>query len=157
MSGMGAVLQLTNPTVVAAFRAALIHQAIVALLIFFLIALLWVSVREWVPSSATGGAAAPPVTPAEPPARERSLAASPAARACGLAGLTAAAFSPAGAPLPAGAARGPAAAVTLAAGPGGGFEALVAHGRQLSVGQATGAGWAQVQLIKVAIPYGSSG
>jgi hypothetical protein len=34
------------------------HQGIVALLIFFLLALLWMSVREWVPSSAAGGAAA---------------------------------------------------------------------------------------------------
>ena len=70
MSGMGAVLQLTNPTVVAAFRAALIHQGIIALLIFFLLALAWVSAREWVPSSRTGGdrpAAASTVT--EPRAR----------------------------------------------------------------------------------------
>ena len=35
MSGMGGTLQLLNPTVVAAFRAALIHQGIIALLIFF--------------------------------------------------------------------------------------------------------------------------
>ncbi len=59
--------------------------------------------------------------------------------------------------LPAGAASGPPAAATLAAGPGGGFEALIAHGGQLSVWQVTSAGWARVQLIKVAIPYGSSG
>jgi hypothetical protein len=38
MSGMGSTLQLTNSTVVAAFRSALIHQGIVALLIFFLLA-----------------------------------------------------------------------------------------------------------------------
>jgi hypothetical protein len=30
MSGMGSVLQLTNPTVVAAFRAALLRQGIAA-------------------------------------------------------------------------------------------------------------------------------
>jgi hypothetical protein len=62
-------------------------------------------------------------------------------------------------PLPAGAAGVPAAAVTLAAGPGTGFEALIAHGGQLSVWQLTGGGtgWEQVQVIKVAIPYGSSG
>jgi hypothetical protein len=54
---MGSVLQLTNPTVVAAFRSALLHQGIIALLIFFLLALLWVSVREWVPASRAGGAA----------------------------------------------------------------------------------------------------
>jgi cytochrome oxidase Cu insertion factor (SCO1/SenC/PrrC family) len=55
MSGMGSVLQLTNPTVVAAFRAALLHQGIIALLIFFLLALLWISVREWIPSTRAGG------------------------------------------------------------------------------------------------------
>jgi cytochrome oxidase Cu insertion factor (SCO1/SenC/PrrC family) len=48
---MGSILQLTNPTVVAAFRAALLHQGIIALLIFFLLALLWISVREWVPAT----------------------------------------------------------------------------------------------------------
>ena len=62
-------------------------------------------------------------------------------------------------PLPAGAAGVPAAAATLAAGPGSGFEALIAHGqlpyRQLAT--VGGTGWEQVQVIKVAIPYGSSG
>ena len=70
MSGMGSVLQLTNPTVVAAFRAALVHQGIVALLIFFLLALVWVSAREWVPSSRPGGSgSAAAATFTEPPAR----------------------------------------------------------------------------------------
>ena len=51
MSGMGSTLQLNNATVVGAFRSALLHQGIIALLIFFLLAMLWVSVREWVPGS----------------------------------------------------------------------------------------------------------
>ena len=51
MSGMGSSLQLTNQSVVAAFRSALIHQGIIALLIFFLLAMLWVSVREWLPAA----------------------------------------------------------------------------------------------------------
>ncbi len=38
---------------VAAFQSALIHQGIIALLIFFLLAMLWVSVREWVPGHGT--------------------------------------------------------------------------------------------------------
>jgi cytochrome oxidase Cu insertion factor (SCO1/SenC/PrrC family) len=67
---MGSVLQLTNPTVVAAFRAALVHQGIIALLIFFLLALVWVSAREWVPSSRPGGSgSAAAATFTEPPAR----------------------------------------------------------------------------------------
>jgi hypothetical protein len=61
--------------------------------------------------------------------------------------------------LPAGAAELPPAAATLAAGPAGGFEALIAHGARLSVWQLApgNAGWDQVQVINVAIPYGSSG
>jgi hypothetical protein len=61
--------------------------------------------------------------------------------------------------LPAGAAKLPAAAAILAAGPGGGFEALTAHGGLLSVWQLApgAAGWERAQVINVAIPYGSSG
>jgi cytochrome oxidase Cu insertion factor (SCO1/SenC/PrrC family) len=70
MSGMGSTLQLNNPTVVAAFRAALIHQGIIALLIFFLLAMLWVSVREWVPGSRTSFGSPAGGRPAEPRGRQ---------------------------------------------------------------------------------------
>jgi cytochrome oxidase Cu insertion factor (SCO1/SenC/PrrC family) len=69
MSGMGSSLQLTNQTVVAAFRSALIHQGIIALLIFFLLAMLWVSVREWLPAARHRPGAAPGGLAAEPAAR----------------------------------------------------------------------------------------
>lgn len=71
MSGMGSVLQITNPVVVAAFRSALLHQGIIALLIFFLLALLWVSLREWIPSSRGPGRALAAAAggPAEPRGR----------------------------------------------------------------------------------------
>jgi cytochrome oxidase Cu insertion factor (SCO1/SenC/PrrC family) len=69
MSGMGSSLQLTNQTVVAAFRSALIHQGIIALLIFFLLAMLWVSVREWLPAARHRPGAAPAGLAAEPAAR----------------------------------------------------------------------------------------
>jgi cytochrome oxidase Cu insertion factor (SCO1/SenC/PrrC family) len=69
MSGMGSTLQLTNSTVVAAFRSALIHQGIVALLIFFLLAMLWVSVREWGPAARAGGRPAAGPHAAEPKGR----------------------------------------------------------------------------------------
>src|ERR1039457_7111383 len=70
MSGMGSVLQLTNPTVVDAVRAALLHQGVVALLIFFLLSLGSASAREWVAASRAGGAGpAGAATFAEPPAR----------------------------------------------------------------------------------------
>jgi cytochrome oxidase Cu insertion factor (SCO1/SenC/PrrC family) len=70
MSGMGSTLQLNNPTVVAAFRSALIHQGIIALLIFFLLAMLWVSVREWVPGSRTSFGPPAGGLPAEPRGRQ---------------------------------------------------------------------------------------
>ena len=70
MSGMGSTLQLNNPMVVAAFRSALIHQGIVALLIFFLLAMLWVSVREWVPGSRTSFGPPAEGRPAEPRGRQ---------------------------------------------------------------------------------------
>ncbi len=69
MSGMGSSLQLTNQTVVAAFRSALIHQGIIALLIFFLLAMLWVSVREWLPAARHRPAPASAGLAAEPAAR----------------------------------------------------------------------------------------
>jgi cytochrome oxidase Cu insertion factor (SCO1/SenC/PrrC family) len=69
MSGMGSSLQLTNQTVVAAFRSALIHQGIIALLIFFLLAMLWVSVREWLPAARHRPGPAPAGLAAEPAAR----------------------------------------------------------------------------------------
>ena len=65
MSGMGSSLQLTNSTIVAAFRSALVHQGIIALLIYFLLAMVWVSAREWLP--VTGQQ--PPAVAAEPAAR----------------------------------------------------------------------------------------
>jgi len=54
----------------------------------------------------------------------------------------------------------PAGGVTLGADPAGGFQALTGRGGQLSVWtQASGGrgGWHRSQVVKVAIPYGSSG
>ena len=65
MSGMGSSLQLANSTIVAAFRSALIHQGIIALLIYFLLAMLWVSAREWLPAAGPQSSA----VAAEPAAR----------------------------------------------------------------------------------------
>ncbi len=70
MSGMGLTLQLNNPTVVAAFRSALIHQGVIALLIFFLLAMIWVSVREWVPGPRTSFRPAAGELAAEPRGRQ---------------------------------------------------------------------------------------
>ncbi len=61
--------------------------------------------------------------------------------------------------LPAGTSALPPGAATLAAGTAGTFQALIAHGSQLSVWAlpAGGTAWTRSQVINVAIPYGSSG
>ncbi len=45
---------------------------------------------------------------------------------------------------------------TLAPGPGGGYDALAVSGSRLTVWRLTKGAWAEVQLIKVPIEYGSS-
>jgi cytochrome oxidase Cu insertion factor (SCO1/SenC/PrrC family) len=62
MPGMNSGLTDNNATVVAAFRAALLHQGFIVLAVLAVLALTWVSVREWVPAVKTamaGRAAAP--------------------------------------------------------------------------------------------------
>jgi cytochrome oxidase Cu insertion factor (SCO1/SenC/PrrC family) len=46
MPGMNSGLNVDDPTVVAAFRSALLHQGIIALAIFAVLSVIWVSVRE---------------------------------------------------------------------------------------------------------------
>jgi cytochrome oxidase Cu insertion factor (SCO1/SenC/PrrC family) len=54
MPGMRSGLNLGNPLLVAAFRSALLHQGLIALLVFGVLALAWVSVREWRLGEAAG-------------------------------------------------------------------------------------------------------
>ena len=60
MSGMNSGLNINDPTVIAAFKAALIHQGLIALLIFLVLGFAWVTVRAWLPAAARAGAG--PVT-----------------------------------------------------------------------------------------------
>lgn len=46
MPGMNSGLNVNDPTVVAAFHAALLHQGLFALLIFALLSIVWVAVRD---------------------------------------------------------------------------------------------------------------
>ena len=46
MPGMNSGLNVNDPTVVAAFRSALLHQALIALLIFAVLALAWASTAK---------------------------------------------------------------------------------------------------------------
>ena len=56
MSGMNSGINVNDPTVVAAFKAALLHQGIIALVIFALLGFAWITVRAWLPAAAEGGA-----------------------------------------------------------------------------------------------------
>jgi cytochrome oxidase Cu insertion factor (SCO1/SenC/PrrC family) len=49
MPGMNSGLNSNNATIVAAFRSALLHQGIIVLFVFALLAVAWVAVREWMP------------------------------------------------------------------------------------------------------------
>ena len=66
MPGMNSGLNVDDPTVVAAFRSALLHQAIIALAIFAVLSVVWVSVRERHVAGAAGAerAARRPAEPA---------------------------------------------------------------------------------------------
>ena len=73
MPGMNSGVNIDDPTVVAAFKAALLHQGLIALLIFALLGLAWVSVRAWQPFARNGApeaAAAPAPVQAEPAWRQ---------------------------------------------------------------------------------------
>jgi cytochrome oxidase Cu insertion factor (SCO1/SenC/PrrC family) len=56
MPGMNSGLNLSDPTVVAAFKTALVHQGLIALLIFALVGLAWLTVRTWLPAARAGAA-----------------------------------------------------------------------------------------------------
>jgi cytochrome oxidase Cu insertion factor (SCO1/SenC/PrrC family) len=66
MPGMNSGLNVSDPAVVAAFKAALVHQGLIALLIFALVGLAWVTVRTWTPAAAGAAAGAPGSALAEP-------------------------------------------------------------------------------------------
>ena len=49
MPGMNSGLNIGDPTVVAAFKNALLHQGLTALAIFAILGLVWLTVRTWLP------------------------------------------------------------------------------------------------------------
>src|SRR5215472_14574639 len=58
---MNSGLNSSNPTLVAAFRNALLHQGIIAFLVFAVLAVAWVAVREWLgPAARVTGAGPEP-------------------------------------------------------------------------------------------------
>jgi cytochrome oxidase Cu insertion factor (SCO1/SenC/PrrC family) len=74
MPGMNSGVNVNDPTVIAAFKSALLHQGIIALLIFGLLGLAWITVRAWFP------AAAQPAGPAGPDGSLAPAVAEPAWR-----------------------------------------------------------------------------
>jgi cytochrome oxidase Cu insertion factor (SCO1/SenC/PrrC family) len=60
MPGMNSGLNVSDPTVVAAFKSALLHQGLIALAIFFVIGVAWLTLRAWVPGGVPSRAAVPP-------------------------------------------------------------------------------------------------
>jgi cytochrome oxidase Cu insertion factor (SCO1/SenC/PrrC family) len=60
MPGMNSGLNTSNPTLVAAFRNALLHQGIIVFLVFAVLAVAWVAVREWLRAPAARGVSAGP-------------------------------------------------------------------------------------------------
>jgi cytochrome oxidase Cu insertion factor (SCO1/SenC/PrrC family) len=70
---MNSGLNVNDPAVVAAFRSALVHQALIALLIFAVLGLAWAALRAWLPAwpGLAGHAAARPAPAlAGPPVAE---------------------------------------------------------------------------------------
>ncbi len=90
MPGMNSGLNITDPTLVTAFRAALLHQGLVILAALAVLALAWISAREWLglrgqPAAPTAGtsqpaAAAAAAAPEGRPASPRRSAPEPASR-----------------------------------------------------------------------------
>jgi cytochrome oxidase Cu insertion factor (SCO1/SenC/PrrC family) len=66
MPGMSSGVNISDPTVVAAFKAALVHQGLIALVIFAVLGLAWVTVRAWLPATAAGTGTGTAPVPAEP-------------------------------------------------------------------------------------------
>jgi cytochrome oxidase Cu insertion factor (SCO1/SenC/PrrC family) len=63
MPGMNSGVNVNDPVVIAAFKSALVHQGIIALLIFGLLGLAWIAVRARQPAAAQAGGQAGPAGP----------------------------------------------------------------------------------------------
>jgi cytochrome oxidase Cu insertion factor (SCO1/SenC/PrrC family) len=55
MPGMNPGLSDNNPVLVAAFKAALLHQGLIVLALLLVLGLAWVGVREWLPGARPAG------------------------------------------------------------------------------------------------------
>lgn len=177
---MNSGLSPADPTLVAAFRSALLHQAAIALLIVVFLGLAWATARVW--RHPAPGARSERGADREARGRRLlrtgrwsrlatlpALAASAPGRECGLVAVNAVTFGPNNVPMTAGSCvrRGVAGVFAdrggawQAAGPvlpaGFGQVQVLVAGSRLTVWRLTAGAWAQVQVIDVPISYGSSG
>ena len=64
MPGMNSGVDVNDPMVIAAFKSALFHQGIIALLIFAALGFAWLTIRAWLPAAQPGDQAGPSSSPA---------------------------------------------------------------------------------------------
>ena len=64
MPGMNSGVNVNDPIVIAAFKSALLHQGIIALLIFAVLGFGWLTIRAWWPAAQPGDQAGPGGSPA---------------------------------------------------------------------------------------------
>src|SRR5215469_5387452 len=73
MPGMNSGVNVNSPLVVAAFKSALVHQWIIAMVIFAVLGLAWITLRAWLPAGAGTGTepgSSPVAAAAEPAWRQ---------------------------------------------------------------------------------------
>jgi cytochrome oxidase Cu insertion factor (SCO1/SenC/PrrC family) len=58
MPGMNSGVNVNSPLVVAAFKSALLHQWLIAIVIFAVLGLAWLALRAWLPAAGGAGTAA---------------------------------------------------------------------------------------------------
>src|SRR5579862_9823648 len=73
MPGMNSGVNVNDPVVVAAFKSALLHQWLIALLIFAVLGLAWIALRAWLPAAARAGDAGGSAGTARPEPAWRQL------------------------------------------------------------------------------------
>src|SRR5207342_2604604 len=76
MPGMNSGVNVNDPAVIAAFKSALLHQGLIALVIFAVLGLAWLAMRAWWPEAAQAGSegpGSPPVSALGEPAWRQLL------------------------------------------------------------------------------------
>ncbi len=145
MPGMNSGLNPADPTLVAAFRSALLHQGAIAIIILAFLGLLWARARTWRMATPAAkqeeGAGTGTAGAADPDGAAHRIMSrwSAAGAGRGFRRRLAGRGRRGGPPVPAGL---------------GGDQVQVLG---LTVWRLAGAGWTKIQVMNVPISYGSSG